>query len=514
MSGSQRGPEAGSAGSFRALLDAAGLNAQSALEGLGVKSPAELARLSPADRVARTEGGGARATLIRLFLLGVGVNEEAAAQALAPMGIDAAARAGLVERRGGAVASLVQLSFFEDLILATDMPERAIDSLRVSADAVMPPGATTSEVAALAIRSGVRGAVLDVGTGSGALAILLARAGLGPVVATDISERALGFAAFNAQLNGVSIELVRGSGVEPVRGRRFGLIISNPPFVIGPSRSLTYRDSGVRGDGFVRGLVHDAAEMIEPGGYVQVTADAAHVRGEDWAGRLRSWVEGLACDSVALRGRSWEAQAYAEFWLGLEAADTGAPIGLARRKEWLDALASERIEGVTHIHLTLRKHAPSAGRDGVMRIETLPAAVAPGTGQVVARLFACMEFGVSATDAEIIGASLRPAPEVRLTQEVAPGSAVKAAPGRAGAGGGWAAIDHRLALAHGLSPVRPIDSNTFNLVRLFDGMRTVGEIVQLVAQQARTPAEQVGPMIVQIVRQLAQAGVLLPKGVV
>ncbi|MDX2016424.1 MAG: methyltransferase [Planctomycetota bacterium] len=513
MSASQRGPDSASAASFRAALDAAGLNAQSALEALGVKNAAELARLSTSDRITRTEGGGARATLVRLFLLGVGVNEDAATQALALMGLDAAVRAGLVERRGGAIAGLVQISFFEDLLLATDMPERAIDSLRVAADAVMPPGGTTSEVAALAIRSGVRGAVLDVGTGSGALAISLARAGLGPVVATDISERALAFAAFNAALNGVTIELVRGSGVEPVQGRRFALIVSNPPFVIGPSRSLTYRDSGVRGDGFVRGLVRDAAALLEPGGFVQVTADVAHVRCEDWAGRLRSWVEGLACDSVVLRGRSWEAQAYAEFWLGLEAADSGAPVSLARRKEWIDALASERIEGITHVHMTLRKHAPSAGRDGVMRIETLPAAVAPGTGSVVARFFACMEFSVSATDTEIVGASLRPAPEIRLTQEIAPGSAIKSAPGRAGAAGGWAAVDHRLALAHGLSPVRPIDANTFNLVRLFDGMRTVGEIVQLVAQQARAPAEQVGPMIVQVVRQLVQAGVLLPKGV-
>ena len=60
-------------------------------------------------------------------------------------------------------------------------------------------------------------AALDLGTGCGIQALLAAKHAE-RVVATDVNPRALGFAAFNAALNGIeTIELRDGSGFDPVR---------------------------------------------------------------------------------------------------------------------------------------------------------------------------------------------------------------------------------------------------------------------------------------------------------
>jgi len=58
------------------------------------------------------------------------------------------------------------------------------------------------------------------------------------VVATDVNERALAFAAFNLALNGVeNVELRAGSFLEPVAGEQFDLVVANPPWLPGAAVS-------------------------------------------------------------------------------------------------------------------------------------------------------------------------------------------------------------------------------------------------------------------------------------
>src|SRR5437763_2724499 len=73
--------------------------------------------------------------------------------------------------------------------------------------------------------------VLDLCAGSGVLAITAALCGARSVTAVDVSRRAVLAIRLNAQLNGVSVRAVRGDLFAPVAGRRFGLIVSNPPYV-------------------------------------------------------------------------------------------------------------------------------------------------------------------------------------------------------------------------------------------------------------------------------------------
>jgi release factor glutamine methyltransferase len=80
--------------------------------------------------------------------------------------------------------------------------------------------------------------VLDVFTGTGALAIAAARDGARAVSAVDISWRATWNARLNARLNGVRVRALRGDLFAPVGGERFDLVLANPPYVPGSSAEL------------------------------------------------------------------------------------------------------------------------------------------------------------------------------------------------------------------------------------------------------------------------------------
>ncbi|MFD5796106.1 HemK2/MTQ2 family protein methyltransferase [Streptomyces diastatochromogenes] len=75
--------------------------------------------------------------------------------------------------------------------------------------------------------------VLDLGTGSGALAVEAARLGA-RVTAVDISWRALAAAWCNALLNGQVVRVRHGDLTSAVPGRRFDLVVTNPPYVPAP----------------------------------------------------------------------------------------------------------------------------------------------------------------------------------------------------------------------------------------------------------------------------------------
>jgi len=83
-------------------------------------------------------------------------------------------------------------------------------------------------------------AVLDLGTGSGAIALAIARERqLCQLTATDVSADALAVARENArQLFVSNVEFLEGSWTKPVAGQRFRVIVSNPPYVAAGDNAL------------------------------------------------------------------------------------------------------------------------------------------------------------------------------------------------------------------------------------------------------------------------------------
>lgn len=136
--------------------------------------------------------------------------------------------------------------------------------------------------------------VLDVGTGSGAIALALADEHLGAVVvAVDRSPAALGLALENKLRCGTDgrVELVEGSFLEQVTGP-FDLVVSNPPYVpadeyelLQPEIRLYEPYEAVVGDGIWRRVAADAGAVLRSGGWLvlecgdgQATTVAAGLR--------------------------------------------------------------------------------------------------------------------------------------------------------------------------------------------------------------------------------------------
>ena len=74
--------------------------------------------------------------------------------------------------------------------------------------------------------------VLDIGTGSGALAVSIARLGRdASVTAVDVSDTALEIARGNAERNGVRVRFVKSDCFSALAGEEFDMIVSNPPYI-------------------------------------------------------------------------------------------------------------------------------------------------------------------------------------------------------------------------------------------------------------------------------------------
>jgi release factor glutamine methyltransferase len=124
--------------------------------------------------------------------------------------------------------------------------------------------------------------ILDVGTGSGAIAIAVAHGWpKAMITAVDISDRALSVAKENAERLGFAdrIRFVQGDLLSPVEGERFEIIASNPPYVPDTDRALISVEvrehephvalfGGLDGLGIYRRLIPDARAALVPGGYL------------------------------------------------------------------------------------------------------------------------------------------------------------------------------------------------------------------------------------------------------
>jgi release factor glutamine methyltransferase len=171
-------------------------------------------------------------------------------------------------------------------------------ALRVTPDVLTPrPDTETLVEAALAFlpEREAEARLLDVGTGSGAIALaLLSERPKLLAVATDVSAAALAVARENAEAHGCTDRLVlrEGSLFAPVAGERFDLLVSNPPYLaegeaagLAPELAFEPRAAlfaGPEGTELLEALVAGAADHLEPGGALLLElapAQAASVAG-------------------------------------------------------------------------------------------------------------------------------------------------------------------------------------------------------------------------------------------
>ena len=150
-----------------------------------------------------------------------------------------------------------------------------------------PPGVyraeTDTELLAGVMRQGdfARGRdVLDVGTGGGALAVAAAQAGARSVTAVDLSLRSVAATWVNSRLAGARVHVRRGDLFAPVAGRRFGLVLSNPPYVPAATDALPRHrkarcwDAGPDGRALLDRICAGVPDVLTPDGTVLLVHSA------------------------------------------------------------------------------------------------------------------------------------------------------------------------------------------------------------------------------------------------
>lgn len=153
--------------------------------------------------------------------------------------------------------------------------------LVVLPDVFNPAVFRSSPLLVEAVAARVNGAdrVLEIGTGTGVIAIQAAMSGA-TVIATDVNPEAIRCARINAILNRVDgrIDLRLGDLFAPVAGERFDVVVCNPPFFRGTPAGG--RDAAWRSDDFLDRFCAGLDEVISDGGYaLMVFSDHADERG-------------------------------------------------------------------------------------------------------------------------------------------------------------------------------------------------------------------------------------------
>ncbi|MCA0337784.1 MAG: class I SAM-dependent methyltransferase [Actinobacteria bacterium] len=484
---------------LRADLVAADFTVSGVGELLGPMAGAALLRdhLLPAQRVTAADDSP-RSSLVRLFSLGDPVDLAEAERALPTLGVDGAAHLGLVAFEGDAVVALVDVRPYAadgiDHWIASDLGELATGRPLLP-DHVLGFGGASATLASWTPRPQVRRA-LDLGTGCGVQALhLMPHAE--EVVVTDLSERALGFARFNALLNDADWDVRAGSLLAPVAGELFDLIVSNPPFVITPRGGevplFEYRDGGASGDAIVAGLVRTIGAHLVPGGIAQFLGNWEVRVGQDWQDRLREWLEGTGLDAWIVQREMQDPAEYAETW----ARDGGHHPGTAdfdrMYAAWLDDFASREVAAIGFGVITL--HRPMHERAPFVDLVDLRQPVAGGLGESIRAGIAARVWLAEHTDEEVLDLAWRAADDVHESRHRRPG-----------------ADDPSRILWHQGSGLRrqvELTTVTAAYASVCDGELTAGVAASAIAGLLGADDAAVRAEVVAFIRDVARDGLLL-----
>jgi release factor glutamine methyltransferase len=179
---------------------------------------------------------------------------------------------------------------------------------RVTPD-VLIPRPETEHVVEAALARVVKDAgsmplsIIDIGTGSGAIAVTLALETGASVIGTDISTAAVGVASENARRLKASLHSVHFvvcDLADAIAGGRFDLVVSNPPYVPESDSSTIQREvrdhepavalyGGADGFEVYRRLIPEAARLLKPGGWLVM--EIGYRSGEAVASMLGTWSE-------------------------------------------------------------------------------------------------------------------------------------------------------------------------------------------------------------------------------
>ncbi|HTZ58684.1 MAG TPA: methyltransferase [Acidobacteriaceae bacterium] len=424
-------------------------------------------------------------SLLRWFWLGRSQREEAVAGVLPPALLQLLLDSGLLEQQGGQLSPRAMLLPADSFLVASDHPS-SID--RGDSDLVLWPNPTSKFLARFAVRRHSC-ATLDLGTGSGILSLGASRYS-DHVVATDLNPRVASFVNFNARLNGVeNIELLMGDGFQPVAGRSFDLILSNPPFFITPKSDYMFCDNSMELDQLCRKLLREAPAYLKEGGYLQMLCEWAQVTGQPWEERVAEWLDGSGCDAWVMKGVTEYPEEYAQHRIRETTADMGRDLELYQG--YMDYYRSRGVEAIHDGLIVIRRRS---GKNWV-RIEEVPKTPKGDLGELILSTFAAHDLLLEMdTDEKLLATRPRLVAHARLEQVCDQQN------------GRWHAESLTLRLTRGFPFHWTIQPLVAEFLANCDGTRTAEQVIQAFAASANAPLETVRQESLAMIRKLIERG--------
>jgi len=222
---------------------------------------------APLVRLALVRKGRPDTDLGALLSYGGALPRARAQTALGEPLVERLLEAGLLRAAGSDVVAELRVTPLDGVWIMSDELSRA-------GEPAMGPSLTT-DVLRRALPAVEGRTLLDVGCGAGTLAVWAAAKGA-RATAVDISPRSIELTRLNALLNDVPCEAAAGDLTAPVAGRRFDLVVSQPPFLIKPPEveAITYLHGGPSGVELTLRLLAELEGALAPEGRALVLFDA------------------------------------------------------------------------------------------------------------------------------------------------------------------------------------------------------------------------------------------------
>ena len=235
--------------------------------------------------------------LVRLFLLRGELTHERMCALFGETLFSQLRDIGLLIPRGEHWASRIDLYCADELFIATDHRYMFLPEDKLGENPVMYIGMDSLGLVCTAPRS-TSNKTLDLCSGSGIQALVASRYSR-HVTGVDLNPRAIRFARFNAQLNGIdNARFTLGNLYEAVTRQRFDTILANPPFVPSPSASLRFRDGGKSGEEVLRRIIKEASTHLSSNGKLYIVTDLVDI--STYQAKLSQWWQEGRTDTLVL----------------------------------------------------------------------------------------------------------------------------------------------------------------------------------------------------------------------
>lgn len=434
--------------------------------------------------------------LIRLFFFGEDEPSHSIRSSFPDRIVDSMLASGMLQEAESQFLPGCMLTHFGNLLLACDSVNRA--RAGSVSDLVLGVNLPT-HILGTCMLPLENAEVLDLGTGCGSLGLKAASTAR-HVVATDINSRAMDFVLFNAALNGLShVEALDGDRFEPVRDRRFDLIICNPPFFVSPNSKLLFTDNSFLLDSFVESLARQAPAFLNEGGYFQMLCEWVEVKNEAWPDRVRNWFQNSACDVLVLKAYEITPVKY----VLKRAAESASLHGESTTQRLLEHTKYLEDHGVEKIYgglVTIRR--PTVWQDGQPRsrnwfvIDEMDEVPSARIGELLLERFSAEDLLNSGSDSRLLSARPQLAKDVILVQEAVHESR------------NWKPTMIYLERRAGLARRLGFNAEIAQLIAGWDGSEDLNSLISAFAREKKLPKNQVTSDCLRLARRLASLGLI------